>query len=256
MNAGKTFFDLTLAESVPAGSRYVVEMGDGSGTKSVTHEKVVKSVGDSLPLGDVKNLQTIAKDNFVNAINEIKQKSESGGSSIDDSKIGDLSSLTTTAKDNLVNATNELDEKKINASAVLKTQEQVEANTNPDNVASAVVVGEVINNLGGLSFYEDASGKYVVGADSVPKKLGSATIKSQTLSSGRLGTSGYTHTFVFNKLSKVSGITSVSAMGYSSPSPNQNNNCNVSISGNRVTLRLAAGYNYYEYTCTALEVIE
>ncbi len=32
------------------------------------------------------------------------------------------------------------------------------------------------NNLGGLSFYEDATGKYVVGADSVPKKLGSGGI--------------------------------------------------------------------------------
>lgn len=30
----------------------------------------------------------------------------------------------------------------------------------------------VINNLGGLRFYEDSTGKYVVGADSVPKKLG------------------------------------------------------------------------------------
>lgn len=29
------------------------------------------------------------------------------------------------------------------------------------------------SDLGGLSFYEDATGKYVVGADSVPKKLGS-----------------------------------------------------------------------------------
>lgn len=27
----------------------------------------------------------------------------------------------------------------------------------------------LINNLGGLSFCEDATGKYVVGADSVPK---------------------------------------------------------------------------------------
>lgn len=27
-------------------------------------------------------------------------------------------------------------------------------------------------NLGGLHFYEDTTGKYVVGADSVPKKLG------------------------------------------------------------------------------------
>lgn len=38
--------------------------------------------------------------------------------------------------------------KKLEITKVLKTQEQVEANTNPDNVASAVVVGEVINNLG------------------------------------------------------------------------------------------------------------
>lgn len=91
-------------------------------------------------------------------------------------QIGTLSSLTTNNKDNLVNAINELNEKKINASAILKTEEQVQANTNPDNVASAVVVGEVINNLGGLSFYEDASGKYVVGADSVPKKLGSLEV--------------------------------------------------------------------------------
>ncbi len=74
-------------------------------------------------------------------------------------QIGTLSSLTTNNKDNLVNAINELNEKKINASAILKTEEQVQANTNPDNVASAVVVGEVINNLGGYSFGETADGK-------------------------------------------------------------------------------------------------
>ena len=44
MNEGKTFFDLPQAQTVPAGSRYAVEMGDGSGTKSVTHEDVVKAV--------------------------------------------------------------------------------------------------------------------------------------------------------------------------------------------------------------------
>ena len=42
-----------------------MEMGDGSGTKSVTHEDVVKAVGGDLPLGDTKDLETIAKDNFV-----------------------------------------------------------------------------------------------------------------------------------------------------------------------------------------------
>ena len=37
------------------------------------------------------------------------------------------------------------------------------------------------SDLGGLSFYEDNTGKYVVGADSVPKKLGS-DLKTQTKS--------------------------------------------------------------------------
>ena len=84
MNEGKTFFDLPQAQTVPAGSRYAVEMGDGSGTKSVTHEDVVKAVGGDLPLGDTKDLETIAKDNFVNAINEIKRRTDSasGGAAI------------------------------------------------------------------------------------------------------------------------------------------------------------------------------
>lgn len=84
MNQGKTIFDLEQATTVPAGSRYVVEMGDGTGTKSVTHEDVVKAVGGDLPLGDTKNLETNAKDNFVNAINEIKERTDnaSGGAAI------------------------------------------------------------------------------------------------------------------------------------------------------------------------------
>ena len=63
--------------------------------------------------------------------------------------------------------------KKFMARKVLKTAEEVEANTNEENLASAVVVSELNNNLGGCRFFEDESGnKYVVGADSVPKKLG------------------------------------------------------------------------------------
>lgn len=42
---------------------------------------------------------------------------------------------------------------------------------------------EVNSNLGGLSFYEDANGnKYAVGADSVPKKLGSGKIVLKDIS--------------------------------------------------------------------------
>lgn len=54
-------------------------------------------------------------------------------------------------------------------------KEGVEANTEAGKyVADALVVKDLSNSLGGLNFYEDEKGdKYVVGADSVPKKLGS-----------------------------------------------------------------------------------
>lgn len=43
--------------------------------------------------------------------------------------------------------------------------------------ADATVVSDLNRSLGGMSFYEDEDGnKYVVGADSVPKKLGSGSI--------------------------------------------------------------------------------
>lgn len=42
---------------------------------------------------------------------------------------------------------------------VLKTVEEVEANTNVKNLPSAVVVGELINDLGGYSFGETSDGK-------------------------------------------------------------------------------------------------
>ncbi len=84
MNEGKTFFDLPQAQTVPAGSRYAVEMGDGSGTKSVTHEDVVKAVGEYLPLGDIDQLETDVKTDYVSAINEIKKKADasSGGATL------------------------------------------------------------------------------------------------------------------------------------------------------------------------------
>ena len=53
---------------------------------------------------------------------------------------------------------------------ILKTMEEVEANTNDENLPSAVVVGELINNLGGISFGYTEDGKpgfREEGADSV-----------------------------------------------------------------------------------------
>lgn len=46
-----------------------------------------------------------------------------------------------------------------------------------DNLST--LVNSINNRLGGLSFYEDSNGKWVVGADSVPKKLGSNGFKNK-----------------------------------------------------------------------------
>lgn len=70
---------------------------------------------------------------------------------------------------------------------VLKTTAEVEANTNPKNLPSALVVGELINDLGGFSFGTTADGKpgyRKPGADAVtPFSSGKLTIDfSYTLS--------------------------------------------------------------------------
>lgn len=80
--------------------------------------------------------------------------------------------------------------KKFKARNILKTTEEVEANTNEENLVSAVVVSGLIDNLGGCRFYEDEAGnKYVVGADSVPKKLGNGGKISFTMNFSTAATS-------------------------------------------------------------------
>lgn len=74
MNMGRLITQLKQASSVPAGSSYVVAMGDGTGTKQVSHETVVESVGRDLPLGDVEELETENKTDIVGAVNEIVEK--------------------------------------------------------------------------------------------------------------------------------------------------------------------------------------
>ncbi|MSS91382.1 hypothetical protein FYJ45_25045 [Eisenbergiella tayi] len=58
-------------------------------------------------------------------------------------------------------------------SKIIDNLDDIAANTQTGYIAGALAVKELNQNLGGLSFYEDETGKYVIGADSVPKKLGS-----------------------------------------------------------------------------------
>lgn len=61
---------------------------------------------------------------------------------------------------------------------VLNSKEEIEANKSENMIAGADAVKEVYSSFGGLKFYEDENGnKYVVGADSVPKKLGECDFK-------------------------------------------------------------------------------
>lgn len=66
----------------------------------------------------------------------------------------------------------------------------------------SIQIKHLNSNLGGLSFYEDESGdKYVVGADSVPKKLGEQEILIEYFNSYNATITGTvaTHTFDISK---------------------------------------------------------
>lgn len=55
---------------------------------------------------------------------------------------------------------------------VLKTMEEVDANTNEENIPSALLLSELSNNLGHCRIEQEGEDFFIVGADSVRKKLG------------------------------------------------------------------------------------
>lgn len=51
MNMGKKIMEYAEAPEIPAGSSYLVAMGDGTGTKRVQHETIVEAVREGIELG-------------------------------------------------------------------------------------------------------------------------------------------------------------------------------------------------------------
>lgn len=93
------------------------------------------------------------------------------------------------------------------------------------------------NDLGGLSFYEDEDGnKYVVGADSVPKKLGSKNIHIYNWS---VSTSQYTKTIDLSDLSEYNNLK----IGENIFVGFNNTNVSVTNTGNR-----GSAYNNVSYS--------
>lgn len=66
---------------------------------------------------------------------------------------------------------------KLKHKKVLKTMEEVEANTNETNLVAAPVIAELNNKLGNCSLEQKGEDFYIVGADAVRKKLGDPSIK-------------------------------------------------------------------------------
>ena len=179
-------FDMTQlekAETVPAGSLHLIEMGDGSGTKAVTQETLIKETGKALKVGDLAQLQTENKENLVDAINEAAQ-SGGGGAAVD----------------------------------ILDTPEEIEANTETGKAAGAAAVkamfGALNDNINGniLTYNESEDAYYIQhGADAVPKKLGSkGTIQcfeAPVVSSGKAGN----HAFTFDLSSVYDNYQSITA---------------------------------------------
>lgn len=75
----------------------------------------------------------------------------------------------------------------------MKTWEEVEANTSDKYLVAAPVVSELINKLSGCSLEQVGKDFYIVGADSVRKKLDN----------------GYKYVVVNGKLTSNGGVTSV-----------------------------------------------
>lgn len=100
-------------------------------------------------------------------------------------------------------------------------------------------LNQINSNLGGLSFYEDSSGKYVVGADSVPKKLGSVPIKGH-LKAGRTRGGAGVGEITFYDIPKG---TSIKISNLSLPyGPNNTINFYVKVNGNSI-LTTNGSYN-------------
>ncbi len=112
MSIAQPIAGLEKTTEIPERSTYIVEMGDGSGTRAVTQETLTAEVGKGLKVGDLKNLQTNEKGSLVAAINEAAQ---SGGSG------------------------EQVD--------ILDSKETIEANTTPGKAAGALAVKQMVSEL-------------------------------------------------------------------------------------------------------------
>lgn len=132
---------------------------------------------------------------------------------------------------------------------VLKTIEDVRANTNENKLVSAMVIGELINGLNGCSLEQDGEDFYIVGADSVRKKLcntnGSTEILGKTYNGAPSDNYSITIPFSVEGTVLFAGITNVNFGVYSYQTNYNHYNVRVSTAcswnGNTISITIAGG---------------
>lgn len=168
------------------------------------------------------------------------------------------------------------------AQRILKTKEEVAANTNPDNLVSAVVVGELNNDLtatdnklSGCSFEREGNDFYIVGADSVRKKLGSLNVISVG-GAGTASSSTCAQSFIvpsnvtkirlyvikdsYNQNVKCSGYISATPFSSVAASGSVNHTTNIEYSdlivnpGSRINISSTGGDTYRNLLHIAIEL--
>lgn len=163
-----------------------------------------------------------------------------------DIKIADLIDGAPETLNTLKKLADALDEKHSELGVeILKTIEDVKSNTDENNLVSAIVIGELINGLNGCSIEQDGEDFYIVGADSVRKKLGSTEILGKSYSGA--AADNYSVTIPFSVEGNVlfAGITSVNFGVYSYQTNYNHYNVRVSAacswSGNTISVTIAGG---------------
>lgn len=152
MSEGKRISDLQQLESIPKSTSYIAEAGDGSGTKRILHEVLLAALIEGIKLGSLKELNTESKDSMVAALNEVLKKATTAFEGTDGIKAGTAGMVPTPEPE---------DEGKVlgaggkwvdiaSASAggkVLKSIEELEANTEEGYLVDALPIKEMNNDL-------------------------------------------------------------------------------------------------------------
>lgn len=183
MDKGKRITDLEQITRIPSGSTYLVESGDGEGTRKLLHEDLVKSIGDNLQIGDIEELEELEKMKFSEVQDGQEEPEES---SVKEKftlvkailKVLGVATSVFRGTDGIKGGTAGMvpppapeDEGKVLGANgqwvppgeggtldVLKDREELEANTDKGKLVDALVVKEISGNLkfpDGTQFYAD-----------------------------------------------------------------------------------------------------